>query len=191
MKEIEILYKLNSDIENAILLLKKNNAEFTSISETIDTYFTRDDIANLKPNNKGRLTNCLRLRSKGDKNYITYKKDYFDDKDIWIYSDEFETNIGDVKVLENILKILGFKELIIVDNTKHIFNIDRYEIALESVKNLGDFIEIEYSGDEKFDSIDSINNKKEEMRKYVLNLGINIGEEMNAGKPELMLKNIL
>ncbi len=190
MKEIEILFKLNSKVKDTVEILKKHGAVFEVESETVDTYFTRDDLKSLQPDENNRLRNCLRLRKKGEKQYITYKQDHFDNNDVWLYSDEFETTIGDTNTLENILKILGFKELIIIDNIKTIFKTEKYEIAIESVKGLGDFIEIEYHGTDNIKSHEAIEFVKQDMRQYIKSLGIDVDDELNAGKPELMLNKI-
>ncbi len=190
MKEIEILFKLNSEVKDTAEILKKYGAVFEAESETVDTYFTRDDLKSLQPDENNRLRNCLRLRKKGEKQYITYKQDHFDNNDVWLYSDEFETTIGDINTLENILKILGFKELIVIDNIKTIFKTEKYEIAIESVKGLGDFIEIEYHGADNIKSHEEVESVKQDIRQYIKSLGIDIGKELNAGKPELMLSKI-
>ncbi|MFA7662328.1 MAG: hypothetical protein WCX88_00215, partial [Patescibacteria group bacterium] len=76
MKEVEILVKLNDDFESAKTKLDKLN--FQGTKKTLDVYFYDPKRNNLKPNEDFALKECFRLRSKNDKNYITYKIDHFD-----------------------------------------------------------------------------------------------------------------
>jgi len=87
-------------------------------------------------------------------------------------------------VFLEIVKNLGFQELIIVDSKKHIFTNSEYEIVFEEVKNLGFFLEVE-----KLQEVEDnkITKEKENIRSFVYSLGLEIGEELNKGKPELML----
>ena len=107
-----------------------------------------------------------------------------------MYSDEEETNIGDTQVIKNILEGLGFEKLITIDNTKNIFENERYEIVLEDVKELGKFIEIEYHGKELHVTNADVLDRKKMMRDYLDSLGLDLGIEQNSGKPELMLNKL-
>ena len=84
-----------------------------------------------------------------------------------------------------ISKHLGLKELVKIDNTKYTYLTNGYEIVLEDVKNLGLFLEVEKLAQV---SDDEIVNTKQEMRDFIKKLGIEIGDELNMGKPELMLR---
>lgn len=187
MKEIEILYTLKTDIETA----KKLLAEKVGFVEKIivdDWYYARHDVEGLLPDEEGRLRSALRLRKKGDKHYITYKHDHFDDNKIWLFSDEHETLIDDIIVMKNIFNQLLFTELVHVLNKKFYYQNDIYEIVLEDVFDLGYFIEIEFKGDAQDFSHEDVQKKKQVMRLFLKSIGIEVGEEMNAGKPELLLR---
>ena len=189
MKEIEVLFNLESDIKDCLSIIEKTLTVSHS-ANVIDTYFYRDDIENLRPNKDKRLLESLRVRDKGGKSYITHKKDNFNDQDVWLYSDELETEVSDSETIIKILETLGFSHLVTIDNTKFFFYTSEYEIVLEDVKKLGVFIEIEYIGDKKHEDHIEIENCKNNMRKYIDSLGLKIRQEENAGKPELMLRKI-
>ena len=80
---------------------------------------------------------------------------------------------------------LGFKILTQIDNEKHTFLTDKYEIVFEDVKNLGLFLEVERLS---ISENENIAEAKQEIRDFVKYLSIKIKKELNAGKPELMLK---
>ncbi|MDD2257866.1 MAG: class IV adenylate cyclase [Patescibacteria group bacterium] len=187
MKEIEILYTLQTDIEVAKKLLTEK-VGFVEEIIVHDWYYARHDIKDLLPDEEGRLHSALRLRKKGNEHYITYKNDHFDNNETWLFSDEHETLVGDILVMRDIFSKLLFTELVQVLNKKFYYQNDNYEIVLEDVFSLGHFIEIEFKGDTKNLSYDDIQKKKEEMRLFLKLIGIETGEEMNAGKPELLLQ---
>ena len=182
MKEIEILVKVNDNIEKVLKVFKK--FEYIETKEVIDEYYYDPKRANLKPDENNQLSECLRLRQKGNKNYITYKDDVFENR-IWLYSNEYETTIDSLEMLKEILKHLGLKKLLTINNKKRIYKYKEYEIALEEVKELGHFIEVEYCTNEEVD----VKKIKNEIQKFIDSLGLNVSEELNMGKPEMILRN--
>ncbi len=61
-----------------------------------------------------------------------------------MYCDEYEVEIDDEDNLNKIFLILGLEEIALVDKKRktYIYQ-DKYEIALDAVEKLGNFIEIE------------------------------------------------
>jgi adenylate cyclase, class 2 len=182
MQEIEILVEVFDSKENVLERLKKFN--FVGKKEVLDIYFFDPDKDNLKPKDN-RLTECFRLRKKDSKAYIAHKKDKFDSEGRWIYSDEEETEIKNFETIQEIIKKLGFKELIQIDNFKHTFLTKEYEIVLEEVKNLGLFLEVEKLKPAKDENVEKT---KKEIMGFIKSLEIKTSEELNMGKPELMLR---
>ena len=186
MKEIEVLLELTEPVLS--VKEKLGIVDFDS-NIVIDTYFESSDHLRLSPKDDGRLFSSLRLREKNGKCLLTYKDDHFDSNGIWLYSDEHETHINDIDILNKIFGALGYKELVTVKNTKHTVEIGEYEITLEEVENLGNFIEIEYKGQKDVDK-NQVESVKEEMRNFLRQKKVGFGDEMNAGKPELLLKKM-
>lgn len=181
MKEIEILVELYSSLNDAKDKLSK--FEYIDKVHTIDTYYYDPLRNNLKPDINDQLDECLRLRQKGNNNYITYKVDHFEGKK-WIYSSEYETKIDDINMIIEIFKLLGLKKLLVIDNTKTIYKSNKYEITLEEVKDLGNFLEVEYCTDKEVD----IHKIKEEIQDFINKLGLKVSDELNMGKPEMIIR---
>lgn len=182
MKEIEILVELYTDIKTCKNILSKY--DYVGEKLTIDDYYYDPLRDNLKPDSNLQINECLRLRTKKDKHYITYKVDNFDNNKKWLYSDEYETEISDIKQLEKIISLLGLKKLLTINNKKTIYKSDKYEIALEEVENLGNFLEVEYCTEEDVD----IRKIKQDIQSFIDNLELKVSEELNMGKPEMILK---
>ena len=182
MKEIEILIEVKSTKEEALKALEQ--FESHGIKKTLDVYFSDPLRKDLQPDDTGRLMASFRLRTKDGKNSLAYKVDHFNDAE-WSHSDEYETEFNDFESMSHVIEKLGLVELIRIDNEKHTFVTDEYEIVLEDVKDLGLFMEVEKLAQV---SDDKVFETKQEIRDFLQSLGIHLGEEQNAGKPELMLR---
>ncbi len=182
MKEIEVLVEIDEKPDE--IMKKMEKFEYIGNSETIDVYYYDPKRDNLKPNDKLEIYECFRLRTKNNENYITYKTDNFDADGKWLYSDEYETKVEDINVLKNIIKKLGYKELLTINNNKMTYNFGKYEIVFEMVKDLGCFLEVEYCTNDEVD----VKKIKQEIRTFIKSLNLKVSKELNIGKPELMLK---
>lgn len=182
MKEIEILVEVRTPKEKVLKVLEQFTAH--GVKQTLDVYFFDPLRKNLQPDSGGRLRASFRLRQKDKKCSIAYKFDNFTDNDEWLYSDEHETFVEDFDVAMHIIERLELKELVRIDNKKHIFTTPEYEIVFEEVKNLGYFLEVE-----KIEQVmdNQVDNTKKNIRTFIASLGLDLGAELNAGKPELML----
>ena len=174
MREIEILVKVNESKESA--LNKLESFQKKGIKETIDYYY---DLKEKEP-----ITKWLRIRKTKDKNFITFKEDHFKE-DKWSYSDEYETEIKDENIVKKILENLGYESLVTVDNTKYLFQEGNFEIALEDVKNLGVFLEIEKMNVEESENVDEV---RKEIFELIKKTGIDTSEEVHVGKPEMLME---
>lgn len=185
MREVEILTEVLDTKDKALKALACFN--FVGVKRTLDIYFFNPKEDELKPNKDGFLNKCFRLRKKGNKNYLAYKVDNFDKNRFWLYSEEHEVEVSDFEECLEILRLLGFEVLVEIENEKHIYLKDEYEIAFEDVKKLGLFLEVEQIGVKDGDNITTI---KQKIWDFIKGLGIQVGHELNAGKPELMLKKL-
>lgn len=125
--ETEIKITLSQKEYNDLKILLNNQTKFVMETLHIDTYYK---------NNKENA--YLRIRRMENKNILTYK--YKHDN----YCDEWEVEIDDANNLDKIFKALGLMPIATVEKARCCYMYkDKYEIALDNVKNLGYFIEIE------------------------------------------------
>ena len=181
MSEIEILVSFDNTKEEVLKILEQ--FEYIGDKENYDTYYIdplRDD---LKPEDDLRLNSSFRIRRDKAGCYITYKKQHFDGK-TWLYSSEHETHANDYKVLEEIVGMLGYEELIVVHNKRRVYHNGEYEICFEEVMDLGIFLEVEKVVEETGIDIEKI---KDEIRKFISMLGLNNVRELNVGKNQMLL----
>ena len=183
MKEIEILVPVLDEKKKVLRVLRR--FEFKSVKQTRDIFFFDPQRNNLQIKNNKYPKEWFRIRLKGDKSYMTYKKDIFDKDEKWLYSHEHETEVGDFFKLKQIIEKLGYAKLVEINTKKHIFITKEYEIIFEEVQNLGNFLEVE-----KLNVKERANVKKirKEIQQFIDGLDFCVGPELNIGKPELMLR---
>ena len=179
MKEIEVEVAFDNSKEEVIRILSKY--EYIGEKEIYDTYYYDPQRPNLKPEEDLRLNETFRVRKTDSSSYITYKKQHFKGK-LWIYSDEYETSIGDADTIKKVISLLGLKPLIKVHNKRKIYKHKNFEIELEEIDGLGLFIEVEKmsrSADEM--------REKEKIREFIRGLGLKNVRELNIGKNQYLL----
>ena len=136
--ETEIKIRL-SEIEYNCLKEKLDKiAEFKSDSRQVDTYYQPTNKSFLKEGNEDVL-DWLRIGIRGNKKILNYKH-WYQNK----YCDEYEVTIDDEDNLDKIFKILDLEVIAVVDKRRlrYMYQ-DKYEISLDSVLELGYFVEIE------------------------------------------------
>jgi predicted adenylyl cyclase CyaB len=179
-KEIEIQVKIENN--KPLIEFLEKEAEFKKEKHQVDEYFTpgHKNFIETKP-----IREWLRLRREGDGGLISYKNWHYDENGKSSnYCDEYETEVGDADKIEKILKVLDFKSLAVVDKLRKTWNWKDYEIDLDFVKNLGDFVEIEYIGKDQDADPKRIT---DEMVAFLKNLGCGKIEINYVGYPYQLL----
>lgn len=134
--ETEIKVKITENEYKYLCEFMKNKALFLKESSHFDTYYQpiyRKFLVD------GEINEWLRIGIRGNKRILNYKNWHHN-----MYCDEYEVEIDNSDNLDKIFQVLGLEKIAIVDkNRKAFFYLDKYEIALDSVRDLGYFIEIE------------------------------------------------
>lgn len=162
---IEIEIQVNIENPKPLIEFLEKNGNFQSEKHQVDEYFSpaHRDFLGVRP-----VKEWLRLRDTDGKYSINYKNWHFDESGKSQYCDEFETKIEDIEQVRKILSVLNFKSIVIVDKSRKAWAYKDYEVAVDSVKGLGDFVEIEYIGKD-----DKVEPKK--ITKEMINLLKKIG----------------
>lgn len=140
-KEIEIKIAVDAVSFVRIQTWLDGNATKQSTKRQLDTYYTppdRDFMAEEYP------FEWLSIRRRGEKALINYKHFYPEHEKIHTYGDEFETVIEDPDKMTAIFQSLHMRELVVVEKVRTTYLLeDAFEIAVDEVVHLGQFIEIE------------------------------------------------
>jgi len=141
MNDVEIEIQVKVKNSKDLITFLQENAKFISKKRQIDEYFIPKHRNFIAPR---PVKEWLRLRSSNGKFSITYKNWHHDKDGKSHYCDEYETKIESLKQLRKILIVLNFKSLVVVDKQRNIWLYKNYEISLDKIKGLGNFVEIEY-----------------------------------------------
>ena len=180
---VEIEIKIPVE-ESTFLKVKeqlKSTAKFVKSQQELDEYFTPSHRNFVSPQFPYEW---LRLRKKGSSAIITYKHFHPENVEKTTHCDEFESKIENDEQLQKILKALDFKKLVSVDKTRETCHYkDEFEIALDSVKELGNFIEIESLKD-----FGGISLTREKLFELANQLGLDTSNCDLRGYPFMLLK---
>ena len=182
-KEVEVKIK----IENFDDIKKKVSTcgRLIKSIRQIDEYyipFHRDFFAQ-----KPRPTEWLRIRTNPDRVVFEYAKSINKKPNgEQEYAEEYETEISNPKEFRKILKFLDFKKVITVDKNREYWDCGRFEVALDKVKGLGSFIEVEAKNDFFKNNIEA----KIECINFLKKLGVKNVEKnhIKKGYPVLLLE---
>lgn len=175
---LEIEIKIEVDKHNFEIAEKKLSkiSTYKGTFKQIDTYYASKE--------KGYLGKekypykWLSVRSRNEKTIINYKNYYPEGAEKHEYCDEYETEVSNLEMIDKILHSLGTQKIAVVEKVRKIYLFkDEFEVVLDTIKDLGFFIEVEALKDqggisktrlkiEEFISTLSINNYRTDYRGY-------------------------
>lgn len=182
--EIEVRVKIQSSNNNLNSWLK-DNASFVSVEEQEDVYYESIENSFLYTDNdnKQQADKWLRVRSSEKEKSICFKLVHRDTKGDFIFADEHETSVGDIQTTKDILISLGHKELCTVAKKRALWKYSNYYICIDSVLDLGDFIEIELiNSTENMD----IEKEKANILTFIREISNSEVEKIEGGYPWLL-----
>ena len=168
MKEVEIKIKINS-AEQVLKQLQNKGCQFSAEIIQEDIVFIPNEIPGV-PAPAG--TNVLRIRKQKDKTIFTLKQSM---KGNHLAKLEKEVEIEDSGEMAEIIRLLGYKEIAHTNKVRRKCRYGDYEICVDRIKELGDFLEMEKMTAEDPHQVQA------EMFQVLDNLGINITEKIDVG----------
>lgn len=172
-KEIEIRYRLNN--KDSLITWLQENADKLGTSHQIDTYYNNRFNSFIK--DLDHIYDWLRIRKENNTVTVNYKHWLPEGQIIRTYCDEYELQVSSADIMEEIFIRLGFEVFIEVDKLRIVWKYKNCEIAIDSVANLGDYIEIEYKGD----SENGVENVNRYLHDILQELPADLGEEDFGG----------
>lgn len=181
--EIEAKFPLMNRT-NTIRILEKVGKKTEDNVIQNDTYFTPAHINFL---NEKPITKWLRVRNTNTETTINFKDWSSGSNDKKIKCKEIEVGLDDYDGILEILNALDFRKIIVVNKTRSSYLYKGIILSIDTIVNLGDFIELEYSNNIYDSEEESLNYIKE----VLTELNIEIGNQIFAGYPQLILENEL
>ncbi len=179
--EIEIKIKLEKDSFLKVRENVENTAKFVKKVQQTDEYFTPSHRNFVEPKSPFEW---LSIRERGGKAILNYKHFHPENSEVHTHCDEFEAELASPEGMRKIFSALDFKKLVTVDKERESYTYeDEFEIALDVVKDLGYFIEIETMKD--FGTVEEARKKLFEFAKI---LGVDVSNPDLRGYPFLLME---
>ena len=138
--EVEIKTRVTKKDFDRVEKILKKDAKFIKTSYQKDTYWSPAGRVFLEPEYPFEW---LSTRERDEKTILNYKHWYPEGCKETTHCDEYETRFDNIDQLNKILKALKFEKLVTVNKTRNTYRTGDFEIALDDVRGLGHFIEIE------------------------------------------------
>lgn len=178
---IEVEIRILLEDAKAIETILKNKFPIIKQKHQVDEYFshpTRNFYAN------AALHEYLRIRQDSGSCSLDYHIAHIT-KGKKMHTEEFEVKVEDAQKLREILLNLGFKPLVVVDKDRKIFDCTDFEACLDSIKDLGNFLEIEAKRD-----FGGIEKTRQECIDFLKNIGIDYKPAPEMGYPDMLIERL-
>jgi adenylate cyclase, class 2 len=163
--EVEIKVWCENHQEVIDLIIKLGGQKYVDLKE-VDMYF------NHPSRDFAQTDEAFRLRKQNNKNKITYKGPKISKKAKTRY--EAETEFDNFDKMKTILEKLSFRKSGIVEKNRTIYKLNNIDICIDSVNNVGTFVELEKMGTNKeqietelFEMAKKLNLSKFETKSYL------------------------
>ena len=174
--EIEIQVKIKSpkDVERKLRKVGK----FVKTRKQVDKYFVpvqRNFLAKEMP------IEYLRVRHEKNRDHLNYSYLHFY-KNGWLRkTDEYETLVEKPEIVEEIFKKIGLITKVTVNKTRKYFDCGNFEVTLDQIKGLGNFMEVEVKKD--FGDVDKT---RKACQKFLDDLNIKYDVKRLMGYPRML-----
>ncbi|MDD5040704.1 MAG: class IV adenylate cyclase [Patescibacteria group bacterium] len=142
-KEIEIQVRLAT--ADSLIKALEAGGKFRFERQQIDEYYTppHRDFTSVRP-----VKEWLRLRDAEGVYSLNYKNWHYDTDGTSNYCDEYETQLLGIEQIRNIFTALRYRKIVTVDKVRKAWLYKNWEVSVDQIAGLGDFVEIEYKGSE-------------------------------------------
>lgn len=144
--EIELKIKITDAQQSLFMEWLERNAQMKGEVHQIEFYLNNPNLsfAFMSPEGYKDAVDFLRVRltSRGDT--VCFKHWHSDPMTGRLtHCDEYETAVQDGQAMLQLFQAIGYNEQIEINKLRKIYQYNDFEVAVDSVKNLGHFVEIE------------------------------------------------
>jgi adenylate cyclase, class 2 len=182
VKYIEVEKKYALPDPNALKAkLIELGAKPSEPTHQVDEYFNHPDPDKdfLKP---AAISEWVRVRTEARGSSVNYKCWHPVEAIEKTHADEFESAVGDVDAVRNLLLATGFTPLVTVDKIREAWTLPDVEIAFDHVEAAGHFVEFEFKGE-----FDNPEDAMAGLNEFIVSLGVPMGELIKRGYPHILL----
>lgn len=192
MKEIEITTKLNHTMNEVASILTKQGFKLKEFKEMKDKYLTHNSNELTKDNIIDVLKNSILIRYVCVDYMYIYKmliyknKEY--DNDVVLTEEKITVNIDDIDKIENLLKKIGFKNIVEVNTDMYVYQNDKLEFAIQDIEGLGLYIEYENLNSFNNSTPEEIIKEKEKMLDEIRSYNLDVDDDYDVKKAYTLIK---
>ena len=176
--EIQAIIKNPKEVERKL----KKVGKFIKTKKQVDNYFVtprRNFFAKEPP------IEYLRIRYEKDKNHLNYSFLHFG-KNGWLRAtDEYETLVDKPEAVEEIFKKIGLVPKVTVIKTRKYFDCGNFEVTLDKIKGLGNFMEVEAKKD-----LGGIDKTRKACSDFLNSLNIKYEVKKDMGYPRMLYRKL-
>ena len=176
--ELQIIIKNPTEVERKLRKIGK----FIKTRKQIDKYFVtpyKDFFAKEPP------IEYLRIRFEKGKNHLNYSFLHFGKDGRLRATDEYETLVDKPAIVEEVFKKIGFVPKVTVIKTRKYFDCGNFEVTLDKVKGLGNFMEIEAKRD-----FGGVNKTRKACLDFLRKLNIKYELHRQMGYPRMLYRKL-
>ena len=179
-QEIEIQVKIKDPASAEKHILKFG--KFVKERKQKDIYFVlpQKDFFTKEPPDE-----YLRIRYEEGRDHLNYSFLHFKDDGWLLATDEYESLIEKPEVVEKIFNKIGLIPKVIVKKIRKYFQCGDFEVTLDNIDSLGDFMEVEAKKDFGGPEI-----TRKHCEDFLKELGIEYEIEKDAGYPRMLYKKL-
>ncbi len=182
MKNIEV--EIQAFIKDPTKIEARLNevGKFVKSRKQVDKYYVlphRDFFAKDMPDE------YLRIRYEEGRNHLNYSFLHFGE-DGWLKAtEEYETLVDKPETIEEIFEKINLILKVVVKKTRKYFDCGDFEVTLDNIENLGDFMEVEAKKD--FGGIDKTRKACED---FLNSLNVEYEVQKEMGYPRMLYKKL-
>ncbi|MDG5759509.1 class IV adenylate cyclase [Natronococcus sp. A-GB1] len=180
MYEVEV--KVPADLEAVRARLDGLEATATGAVVQADTYYDAPHRSFPETDEALRIR-TERLEDDPDETRLTYKGPLVDDASK--SREEVETAVGDGEKVDAVLTKLGFEPAATVRKERERFELEGYTITLDSVDDVGEYVEVETEVDDESE----LENAREGAFDVLERLGLDSDDQLRTSYLELLLES--
>lgn len=177
-KEIEIKFELKEEEYKKIMKFLQQKGRFIQEQHQVDEYYSPVGKSFYDSGDR-----CLRIRIEGEKSILSYKQIH-NENTTQQYIEEYETLIEDSQMVGRILKAIDFVQEIVIDKYRTEYMLkDNIIVAMDCVKDLGYFIEVE-----NHDESEALEVRNACMVEMIRELRVDSAKRNNEGYSNMMFR---
>jgi adenylate cyclase class 2 len=182
MKNVEVEIQVIIKDPEKIEVRLNEVGKFIKSNKQTDKYFVlpqRDFFAKDMPDE------YLRVRYEDERNHLNYSYLHFGD-DGWLRAtDEYETLVDKPEVVEEVFSKIGLIPKVTVKKTRKYFDCGDFEVTLDQIEDLGDFMEVEAKKD-----FGGVNKTRKACSDFLDSLNVEYEIKKEMGYPRMLYKKL-